>query len=555
MSVVPFPTGGGGPASRWTAEEELELAHLFRFLRSCGLAAYREHGLTERGEPQFYIAGSDPDCFCIACVSRLKRNGRALYVVENGSGAIIAEGPRLNGLVELMIGANGGAGHSLSVLGRVLGYKSAAGARIVDAIAALPGVARAVRNDASVLRAVAFDLRAGFLSKVALVAGFGYLFVPLDLIPGRIPVVGHLDEVAFVLSGLIFARRLAPSFIAEQRGGGVTLPGQGGGHGWRLRGSRQLASRRDAVDTSALFSLLGYRRWWLLATPIARRRSGSRDLIVIGGAARSGTTLLRIILGRHPLIATGPEVTVFLRRISSPQDLARRLKWDATEIERWQRESRSQVEFIERFKSAMLERSGKPIWAEKTPANVTRFDFVRRCFPHAKVVHIIRDGRDAVCSLRRKSFAKLGVLERDGPGAARRCGEMWKADVAAGLRHRGDPHYHEIRYEDLVREPEVTLRRLLDFLQVPWSDRVLVTTRRERDPADADAVCKEWSDEIEDALLWEEVSASGAIFDTSIGRWRQSLSQADIEALRPVIGPLLVELGYERGLGWGADQG
>ena len=36
-----------------------------------------------------------------------------------------------------------------------------------------------------------------------------YLFVQLDIIPDRIPVVGHLDEAAFVIGGFVLARAFA----------------------------------------------------------------------------------------------------------------------------------------------------------------------------------------------------------------------------------------------------------------------------------------------------------------------------------------------------------
>jgi hypothetical protein len=53
------------------------------------------------------------------------------------------------------------------------------------------------------------DPRSGLLPKVVLVAGFSYLFVPIDLIPDRLPWIGHLDEAAFVLAGLVAGQWLA----------------------------------------------------------------------------------------------------------------------------------------------------------------------------------------------------------------------------------------------------------------------------------------------------------------------------------------------------------
>ncbi len=277
---------------------------------------------------------------------------------------------------------------------------------------------------------------------------------------------------------------------------------------------------------------LGYSRRWLVQAPLARHRSERDGLVVIGGAPRSGTTLLRTLLGRHPAIASLPETTVFLRRISPPAEIARRLGWPVADIARWQRSSRSQVEFIERLHAAVLARSGKPIWAEKTPLNVLRFGFVRRAFPRAKLVHILRDGRDVACSLRHRPFAKLDGAAWDTPAAALRCGVQWRACVRAGLRHRSDPDYWEVRYEDLVRHPEPVLRALLDFLDLPWHDCLLVAEETGADP--------------------DERRAAGAVSVGAIGRWHGELSAAQCAALEPLIGPLLETLGYAESPGWSA---
>ena len=53
-----------------------------------------------------------------------------------------------------------------------------------------------------------------------------------------------------------------------------------------------------------------------------------------------------------------------------------------------------------------------------------------------------------------------------------------------------------------------------------------------------------------DSFVADQTLASAAIFPRSIGRWRRDLSPMDVEVLRPVIGPLLIELGYEHGLDW-----
>ncbi len=407
-----------------------------------------------------------------------------------------------------------------------------------------------------------------FLSRVSLATGIGYWIVPWQLVPDSVPIFGYSDNVMFVLVGLVVARLLIPprleQRVARHLGGGSEMTiriaairsdlatqwliGRRrtlrvGAH--LLNDARKIRARwmlaLSAHTPACLpFALLGCRFWWLIRRPFAARRSACRSIVVVGGAPRSGTTLLRTVLGRHPMIASGPETTVFLRRMSSPEDIGPRLGWDPALIARWQRESWSQVEFIERFHRAILEQSGKAIWVEKTPRNAGRFGFVRRHFPYAKLIHIVRDGRDVVCSLRRTPFAKLDHAPLESVIAAQRCAVQWRASVRAALRLRRDPGYYELRYEDLVRDPETTLKALIDFLGLTWSDNVLVPLRRCAEDSGGNVV--------DDP---EAIRAAGEIFVSSIGRWRQDLTYADCKALRLLIGPLLVELGYEDGVTWG----
>lgn len=406
-----------------------------------------------------------------------------------------------------------------------------------------------------------------FLSRVALAIGVGYWIAPWQLIPDRVPVFGYSDNVTFVLLGLVAARLLIPPrlehHLARQLGGGDAMTIHVAavradlathwlvGRRRTLRiGTHLLKFTREArsrwmlaagapAPAGLAFAFLGYRLWWLIQRPLAARRSACRSIVVVGGAPRSGTTLLRTLLGRHPMIVSGPETTVFLHRISSPEDIGKRLGWDPAQIATWQRRSRSQVEFIERFQQAILERSGKAIWVEKTPKNAGRFGFVRRHFPYAKLVHIVRDGRDVVCSLRQTPFAKLDHAPSESVVAAQRCAVQWRASVRAARRFRRDPRYYELRYEDLVRDPEPTLKALIGFLGLPWSDGVLLPSGQSAEDPVGDGVDDPGA-----------ITAAGAIFASSIGRWRQDLTYEDCRALRLLIGPLLVELGYEDGVTW-----
>ena len=75
---------------------------------------------------------------------------------------------------------------------------------------------RSVKQELGVLVTILLDWRRGFLAKLCLIGGGVLPFMPFDLIPNRIPVVGHLDEASYVVGGFLLARLLVPAEILPQ---------------------------------------------------------------------------------------------------------------------------------------------------------------------------------------------------------------------------------------------------------------------------------------------------------------------------------------------------
>jgi uncharacterized membrane protein YkvA (DUF1232 family) len=259
-----------------------------------------------------------------------------------------------------------------------------------------------VRFELHLMGRAGFNLRFCYLSKLALALGIGFLLGPWDPIPNRIPVFGYFDQAGFVVIAVACARLLIPNDVVDQVAARYGLVVDHTQTSWlalallrcqsallsadwimRRRLSRMIlrftskgGDERVAARSPDVFAWLGYRWWWRLRSILGTRQPEARGMFVLGGSERSGTTLLRTMLGRHPWIASGPETSVFLKRISSSEHLGQQTGWDPAMIEAWQRESRSQAEFIARFQAHALDSSGKMIWTEKTPANVKRFGFV-----------------------------------------------------------------------------------------------------------------------------------------------------------------------------------
>jgi hypothetical protein len=245
--------------------------------------------------------------------------------------------------------------------------------------------------------------------------------------------------------------------------------------------------------------------------------------IIVGGCPRSGTTLFRRILDRHPGICCGPEMNVMIPARFQLGPLTARSGIPADELRSMLRGSRSQGEFVDRFAERYRSMHGKPRWAEKTPLNVRHFGWILERFPQARLIHLIRDGRDVVCSLAEHPdwrWVDGGWVKELHPRPVETYARTWVRDTGAGMRHRGDARYLEVRYEDLVAHPEQTLRDVFRFIEEPFVEAVL-------EPEDVAAPDR------------------GDIFGSSVGRWRRDLTPDQLQRFMRVAEDRLAELDYD----------
>ena len=185
--------------------------------------------------------------------------------------------------------------------------------------------------------------------------------------------------------------------------------------------------------------------------------------IFIIGCPRSGTTLLRLILDSHPNISCGPE-TQFL------EDLETIVGKHWVRVERYGfNKDYWHQKIAEMFNSFQIEyttKRGKQRWAEKSPNYTKKLGFINNLFPNSQFLHIIRDGRDVVASHRDRWGYKAGI----------KATKTWQSYVKKALEFSQklpEDRYYELRYEELVKDPEKTLLPLFEFLQEPWDPIVL----------------------------------------------------------------------------------
>ena len=262
--------------------------------------------------------------------------------------------------------------------------------------------------------------------------------------------------------------------------------------------------------------------------------------IFVGGAQRSGTTLVRAMLDRHPNIACGPELRV-IPALAGFSTQTRGLVGSKL-IQHYGVSSDTFDDIFAEMITSFLEPyrnfRDKPRIAEKTPSNILHFPELARFFPDARFIHVIRDGRDVVSSMLTMEWSDTNTGQpmestRDPALAA----ASWAHHVSAGrAAEKSGLPLLALRYEDLIARPEETLKTLFEFLGEPWSE---------------DALSFHEGEYVKAGIA--EASApqiSQPLYGHAVGRWRHDLTIDAKDAVKKQAGDLLQELGYATNDRW-----
>jgi len=163
---------------------------------------------------------------------------------------------------------------------------------------------------------------------------------------------------------------------------------------------------------------------------------------------------------------------------------------------------------------------GKARWGDKTPYYVLHIPKILDWFPDAQIIHIVRDGRDVALSLfeRRHDFFVYNTYT---------AAEAWKRYVEVGHRIgttlRPD-QYLEIRYEDLIAEPEQILQTICTFLGEDY-DADLFKTSTPRD-------------------LGKTPLVHAPIKNDNREKWRTKMTPRQVRTFEAIAGKTLADHGY-----------
>lgn len=269
------------------------------------------------------------------------------------------------------------------------------------------------------------------------------------------------------------------------------------------------------------------------------------SLFFIVGVPRSGTTMVRELIGQHAGVAIPlDELQVLPRLIDTLGEDADFS--DKRTVERFLETCRSSnfvyhlaknnlaIDF-DRLRSEVagadwgsavtaLVRQCSPssdeavLFGEKTPYNLLEIDRFARVFPGCRFLHVIRDPRD-VCVSMRKAWGKRPY----------RAAVRWRRYLDYYARVCERPEIaracHALRYEDLLRDPRGAMQAVCGFLGLAFEEKLLSLRRG--------------------AEKWGDAAGSKEIDARNVGKFRRALSDREVGLIESLAWPHLAEHGYE----------
>jgi len=301
-----------------------------------------------------------------------------------------------------------------------------------------------------------------------------------------------------------------------------------------------------------------------------------RDKFFIFGHARSGTTLLTRLARLHPEVHCNYQAHFFTRKplLRSLVDSLEAEEWLTRKSNRWNNGRdlsplvlRATADFIMEREAL---REGKKIVGDKSPSSTIHGQAVRdlhAVYPDAKLIYIVRDGRDVLISERFRNFIEeskfltredkriLEELRKDPTpfmngtrsifteSFIRRVAKGWVANLQEtedeGRRLFGK-NYFGMRYEDLLAKPFDEMSKFWKFLRVKKIDKSLVKKIKTEMSTNLD---EEWQ-----AKRNEDIASF--LPKGHAGNWSKLFTARDKKLFKDIAGEMLKKWKYEKNFDW-----
>ena len=185
-------------------------------------------------------------------------------------------------------------------------------------------------------------------------------------------------------------------------------------------------------------------------------------------------------------------------------------------------------DFLRIVMDAVASKQGADRWIDSTPTNIPHMLRIKRDFPEARFVHIIRDARDVALSLDKRGWSR--PLPWDKEKGLLAAGLYWEWIVRKGRKYGSmvGPHYMEVRYEELVSNARQSLAALSNFIQ---------------HDLDYGRIQRASVGSVKNPLTSFKEELTEERF-TPVGRWREKFPPVELLRFESLVGNYLQELGY-----------
>ena len=275
----------------------------------------------------------------------------------------------------------------------------------------------------------------------------------------------------------------------------------------------------------------------------------SRAPVFIVGCPRSGTSFLYHLLlsaGGFAEFHTQMNVYDVLEPIYGDLGVLRNKR---AALEEWRRSKAGQAsgldlpklqqkviqnchgagDFLRIIMEQIASNQGVERWIDSTPTNIPHMLRIHRDFPDALFVHIIRDPRDVVLSLDKQGWTR--PLPWDKRRSLLAGGLYWEWIVRKGRKLGSvlSRRYMEVRYEDLVQNPQETLTAVGQFLGCEVNyDRI-----QQRPLGSVKRPLTAFTEDLNEGRF------------SPVGRWKEKLPADQLRDLETLVGPYMEGLGYQ----------
>ena len=224
-------------------------------------------------------------------------------------------------------------------------------------------------------------------------------------------------------------------------------------------------------------------------TPSSERLPG---IIFILSSPRSGSTLLRVMLAGHPSLFSPPELHLLpfntmrereeqLNLSHLGEGLQKTLmeihSLDAVASQGLVRDMEQQNLSIKQVYQRLQENIAPRLLVDKSPSYAVNRAILERgeaIFANSKYIHLVRHPYPVIESFVRMRMQKMAGLGDENPyQVAEQVWSKSNQNILDFLKQIEPERYHQIRYEELVKEPSATLSQLCDFLNVDFDSALL----------------------------------------------------------------------------------